>query len=307
MITPWNACLKPYKFVIIVTSYVGHVELRSAHRRSMPIDYLRARNVTRFFLLARIPETERYITQEAILDESNTFGDILQGSFYEDYRNLTYKNLMGLQYASSECNGASYILKVDDDTVFNFELTHNFLSKLPDNSQNPFMLGYMLNSTLPIRLKQNKWYVTYEEYPLQKYPSYLSGWYYITNPKTAAMICDEAPYHPYFWIDDILITGILTEYLNIRIQQLPRDYWLEHYELLECCLRDMVKKKIKCNYVVGPNGGRHNLIVEFNDAYTSCTNCAPRSITQKLNETCVMFRDRTIFSDGKAEVHHIKL
>lgn len=47
--------------VIIVTSYVGHVELRSAHRRIMPAAELRKVNATRVFLLAQIPDKERYV------------------------------------------------------------------------------------------------------------------------------------------------------------------------------------------------------------------------------------------------------
>lgn len=46
--------------VIIVTSYVGHVELRSAHRRAMTPEYLSSLRVTRVFLLAKIPPNERY-------------------------------------------------------------------------------------------------------------------------------------------------------------------------------------------------------------------------------------------------------
>lgn len=47
-------------FIIVVTSYVGHVELRSAHRRAMPTSFLKAINVTRIFLLAKIPKQEKY-------------------------------------------------------------------------------------------------------------------------------------------------------------------------------------------------------------------------------------------------------
>lgn len=171
-------------------------------------------------------------------------------------------------------------------------------------------MGYMLNHTLPKRNKQNKWYVTWNEYARHYYPPYVSGWYYITTPNVAARICEEAVDHPYFWIDDILATGILPEALDIKLRQLPENYWLEYYELLECCLRDMVTKFIRCDYVVGPNGGRNNLIYEFNEALRNCDvwkNCTVRSAKQTLNKVCVAFRDRTIFSGGQPEVHVVKL
>ncbi|XP_026734273.1 beta-1,3-galactosyltransferase 5-like [Trichoplusia ni] len=309
-IKPSSFSCKRHPFLIIlVTSYVGHVELRSAHRRAMPSDMLRQMNTSRVFLLAQIPAKEKYITQSAIKDESDEFGDILQGTFTENYRNLTYKHLMGLQWASINCAKSKFILKVDDDTVFNLEKTYQLLKTL-DHSSN-FFMGYMLNNTKPKRNKENKWYVTWNEYSRTEYPPYLSGWYYITTPGAAAMVSEEAIYHPYFWIDDIFVTGILTEALDIKLRQLPDNYWLEYYELLECCLKDMIKKSIKCDYVLGPNGGRNNLIVEFNNALRNCSswqNCKPRTEKQSLNKVCVAYKQRTIFSDGgKAEVRSIRL
>lgn len=214
---------------------------------------------------------------------------------------------MGLQWASTVCDKGTFILKVDDDTVYNLNRTYEFLSKLKTVDKQKFLIGYMLNSTKPRRSKQNKWYVTWDEYPRHEYPPYLSGWYYITTPRTAARISAEARYHPYFWIDDIFVTGLITEYLDIKLQQLPEDFWLEYYELLECCLRDMIKKFIRCNYVVGPNGGRNNLIVEYNEAISHCSNCTVRPVSESLNKVCVAFKDRDIFGNGEAQVKYIKL
>ncbi|XP_068618987.1 beta-1,3-galactosyltransferase 5-like [Battus philenor] len=294
-------------FIIIVTSYVGHVELRSAHRRAMSSNLLRSMNATRIFLLAKIPEREKYITQEAVQDESNIFGDILQGSFVENYRNLTHKHLMGLQWSSHFCSNVSFILKVDDDIVFNINKTYEFLSKMTKREN--LIMGYMLNDTIPRRNKQNKWYVTQEEYSKNSYPPYLSGWYYIITPSIAHTISQEAQYHYPFWIDDIFITGILTDVLGIKLRQFPKKFWLEYYELLECCIKDMVISSIQCDYVVGPNGGRNNLIFEFNEALEECNkkNCSKRSDTQILNKVCVNDKERMIFSDGHAEIEHIKL
>ncbi|XP_059053275.1 beta-1,3-galactosyltransferase 5 [Achroia grisella] len=303
-----EACIEKQFLVIIVTSYVGHVELRSIHRRAMPSSLLKSMNITRIFLLAKIPPNERYITQEAIKDESRIFDDILQGSFQENYRNLTYKHLMGLQWASTVCI-PSYILKVDDDIVYNLESTHKLLLEINKSNDN-LLMGYMLNNTKPRRNKQNKWYVTWEEYPRNEYPPYLSGWYYITTSKIAARICEEAIYHPYFWIDDIFVTGIVPEVLDIKLKQLPKDYWLEYYELLECCLTDMVMKSIQCHYVVGPNGGRDSLLLEFNEALRNCDNwknCTQRTSEKSLKDVCVVNKERNIFSKGNAEVHFVSL
>ncbi|CAH0400466.1 unnamed protein product [Chilo suppressalis] len=303
---PVTYCKKSSFLTIIVTSYVGHVELRSAHRRAMPADLLESMNVTRVFLLSKIPVTEKYITQAAIINELSIYKDILQGSFVENYRNLTLKHLMGLRWASNVCR-PTYILKVDDDTVFSLEGTYKLLLKL--GIQETVLMGYMLNNTVPRRNIENKWYVTQQEYNLNKYPEYLSGWYYITTSSVATRLCDMALYQPHFWIDDIYITGILRNILGLKLIQVPEDYWLEYYELLECCMTDMTKKFIRCEYVVGPNGGRNNLILEFNEALRNCDNqknCMVRPIDKPLKRVCFVKRERDIFSKGQGKVELIQ-
>jgi len=56
--------------------------------------------IRRIFLLASDPSVEN----ELLKNESGKFGDILMGEFPEDYLNLSLKHLMGLQWASSECD-----------------------------------------------------------------------------------------------------------------------------------------------------------------------------------------------------------
>lgn len=83
--------------LIMVTSYFGNVETRSAMRRAFPSDKLRELGLKRVFLLGTAPQ-DKYTTQEAIVNEGKRFGDLIQGNFQEAYRNLTYKHVMGLRY-----------------------------------------------------------------------------------------------------------------------------------------------------------------------------------------------------------------
>ncbi|KAJ8713985.1 hypothetical protein PYW08_007605 [Mythimna loreyi] len=218
-----TTCQNSQFLVIIVTSYVEHVELRNAHRTTYPAETLSKSNTTRVFLLAQIPDDEDLnITQSAINEESETFGDILQGTFDDTYRNLTLKHLMGLKWASTTCPNASYILKVDDDSVYILGTTHDLLRS--SNYTSTLLMGYINNHTVPIRDSDNKWRVTWKEYPSLKYPHFLSGWYYITTPRVAAALCDEAVYHRYFWIDDIFVTGMVRESLGINLTELPNEF-----------------------------------------------------------------------------------
>lgn len=82
--------------VILVTSYFGNVETRSAMRRSFSNKRLEAMGFRRVFLLGQAKK-DKYTSQEAVESEAKRFGDIVQGNFQEAYRNLTYKHIMGIK------------------------------------------------------------------------------------------------------------------------------------------------------------------------------------------------------------------
>lgn len=134
------------------------------------------------------------MSQEAIEEENKISGDILQASFLDHYRNLTRKILLGLEWASSRCKNSTLILKVDDDVVFNLYETYALLFKWSVNfkDRDSFLLGYIINNGRPNRNVQSKSYVSRIELIHNYYPSYLSGYYYITTPETAYRIAKEA-------------------------------------------------------------------------------------------------------------------
>lgn len=68
-----------FKAILLVTSYVGHDEVRAAHRSAISAETLRNLKVARIFLLAAIPKKEKFISQNAIANENKHFNDILQG------------------------------------------------------------------------------------------------------------------------------------------------------------------------------------------------------------------------------------
>lgn len=65
--------------ILIVTSYVGHDDVRSAHRNAISKTELAEANILRVFLLANIPDKEKFIKQAAIENEHHHFNDIVQG------------------------------------------------------------------------------------------------------------------------------------------------------------------------------------------------------------------------------------
>lgn len=289
--------------ILVITSYVGHDEVRAAHRAAISATTLREMNIFRVFLLAKVPPTEKYITQQAIESEHRHFGDIVQGNFVEAYRNLTYKHAMGLRWSSSHrCITSKFIVKMDDDIVVDFFHLANYLTdpKFHAIANRQFLAGYVFSNVIPIRAAQNKWYVSRDEYDGSVYPDYLSGWMYVTTPFTAKALVAAASRSKFFWIDDTWITGILRDKLKIIINESLSDRFSANSQFLDCCIDDLRRHRYECPFIAGPNGGDHRLIQKFvTTVYDRCFDnnsldlattdkCQPRPIGQPtLKETCV--------------------
>lgn len=210
----------------------------------------------------------------------------------EAYRNLSYKHTMGLRWsASHSCLKPKYIIKMDDDIVVDFFhlvhylLTHNH-GLLQSNNNEHFLAGYIFNNVVPIRQRQNKWFVSTEEFSESVYPSYLSGWMYVTTPYTAkSLISATDKSTPIFWIDDTWITGILRAKQHIPINDMLNDLFSANSQFLDCCLADLNKSKYRCPFVAGPNGGDHKMIEQF--LKTTRKQCYNMSL-DIMNDRCVL-------------------
>lgn len=272
--------------VLIVTSYAGDVEIRSAVRQAYPRKLLTQLGLKRVFLLAQIHPNKNVnnVEQAAIVNENDRFGDIVQGNFFEDYRNLTYKHVMGLRWASENCKNVSYVVKMDHDIVADLFSIVTMLKKLP--KRDLMLAGYVMMNMKPIRDPANKWYVTEEEYHGERYPEFLSGWLYITNPYTAELLSKTSNSVSYFWIDDTYVTGLLAERLNLPLAKLNK-YYTTHPEHLKCC---MAKPKYQCDFWVGPNGGETKLVQNFEKYAEACYKykCKKRLRGASVRDNCVV-------------------
>lgn len=308
--------------ILIITSYAGHDELRSAHRQAMPATKLAAFGLRRIFLLATLPPTERYITQAALQAEHSRFGDLLQGNFMEAYRNLTYKHTMGLRWAAVNCAAAQFIVKSDDDTVFDVYKLHGFLFDMLDTDHPgsaEFLAGFVLDAPKAIRTRASKWYVTPDEFAGTAYPDFLSGWLYVTNKPTADRLLERAhaERHRWLWIDDAWVTGVLREPLRIPLVRMNR-WFSANAEFLDCCIEDLRRWRVRCDYWVGPNGGDGRLLVAFGEAVEQCykvdddagdgdDGCAERRPEQSLALTCVAKSKHVVADHGRPYVEAVRL
>lgn len=291
----------------IVTSYAGDPSVRSALRRAYTNEELQALGIRRVFLLGTLndnAEKKTRVSQSALLDESRRFDDILQGDFQDTYRNLTLKHLMGLRWAVNNCKHLQYIMKMDDDIVINI---YDLLDQLHDIVDEDSVTGYALKNMIPVREAANKWYVNETEYTGNIYPDFVSGWMYITHPRVASRLISYAQAsNKYFWIDDVFVTGILRQALNIKIRNIGKLYTTD-YRYLECCIKGR-ESLLKCEFLVGPNGGDTELQVRFKEFAKFChMNCSIRAETILVSKICVVAYKEPKLHKGAVQIDTVNI
>ena len=111
--------------------------------------------------------------------------------------------------------GAKYILKLDDDVFVNIPAVLDFLKhNLSPWGARRLILCDPLSAKVK-RSYRSKWRVSPREYPGRHYPIYCAGWAILYSPDTAFLLYREAQKEPYFWIDDVHITGTIARKINL--------------------------------------------------------------------------------------------
>ena len=122
-------------------------------------------------------------TNQTMVDaEISAYGDVVQGSFLDAYKNLTLKHVMGLQWASDACPGASYVIKMDDDIAVDFYQLKSLALAASRQLEGEQLFGGLLQVNLDVvRDTSSKWFVAASTYADKTYPNFLSGWAYVAS------------------------------------------------------------------------------------------------------------------------------
>ena len=169
-----------------------------------------APNVRYVFLLGA---TDNRRLQQRIDNEFFWFKDVVQMSFRDAYRNLTYKTMMMLEWALADCYNARYILKVDDDVFVNVNNVLRVIEKFPVPGA---LIGEVPADRRPLR-GHTKWRVSYEEYSLPRYPPLVLGPRYLVPMAIVSDLLRASLDTPYFRLEDVYM-GLLIQKTNYTVQ-----------------------------------------------------------------------------------------
>ena len=184
-----------------------------ANRKHFPASIDKVRVI--FFL----GDTKSTKIQDGLYYESELYRDIVQETYMDSYKNLTYKFMSAMKWITHYCPNTKLILKADDDTVVDTRLMLQQLAKTinyPENAAINTFLCSIMSGGKPIREKDNKWEVTLEEYPRSEYPKYCFGFAVLISPGLIPTMWELSLRTKYFWIDDAFL-GLLAEQMHVDI------------------------------------------------------------------------------------------
>ncbi|KAJ8707482.1 hypothetical protein PYW08_010734 [Mythimna loreyi] len=196
--------------VIIISSSLSNQENRMVIRNTW------GQNTDSTKVVFLIGETENVTLAQNITNESFLYKDIVQGNFVDSYRNMTYKHVMGLKWVVHHCPTAKYILKTDDDILVNTRAMTRFLTRELSPWGVKDLIACQLCLITKVHRTKSKWIVTFEEYPFSFYPPFCEGWAVLYSQDVVPRLLKAAQTLPFFWVDDVHITGIIAAQIGVQ-------------------------------------------------------------------------------------------
>jgi len=220
-------------WVIAIHSTPEQSERRQLLRETWASTSLFRQNVfQRFFMMGRASDTQ----QESIQAEFEQYRDIVQGDFVDVSRNATLKGLLALHFVARYCTSAKYFIKANDDTFLNiFSMMQLFETSA--KYQHTVICPLWKENTMPILRNPKEcmqWCVADDELPGRThFPQYCAGLLFVLSRELVPALCSTSLTTPYFWIDDVYITGLLMPEVSKKFHGIHYVDLITNFTLIE--------------------------------------------------------------------------
>lgn len=199
--------------LIMVPSAVSNFEQRSAIRKTWGNVSIITPSVLVKFMLGK---SRNSIDQTLAETENSIYNDILFEDILETYENLSLKSIAILHWAMENCEGVSYLLKIDDDMFLNLP---RLLKELKAHPKMNSITGCKVSGAYPFRSAFSKWKISRDEYENDYYPEYMAGTAYLISGDIISSLYSAAKRVPYFIFEDVYITGLCRQHIGAAALQ----------------------------------------------------------------------------------------
>ncbi|CAI9740867.1 lactosylceramide 1,3-N-acetyl-beta-D-glucosaminyltransferase-like isoform X3 [Octopus vulgaris] len=199
-------------FLFAVKSYPENYELRKAIRETWGTYISSGSNSKILFYMGQSSRPE---VNTKVAEESNHYEDIFQGDFIDSFENQSLCTLTAFKYMLRVYAQIRFLFKVEDSTFINIPRLIRVLKNRRELLHS-FIMGHITNRTKPERNEKSPWYISENVYPSNSYPVYAQGAAYLLSGDLIQQLVKESFRVPLIWIEDIFITGILAQNLNVN-------------------------------------------------------------------------------------------
>ncbi|KAL1251159.1 hypothetical protein QQF64_018955 [Cirrhinus molitorella] len=204
---------KPF-IVVMVPVPPGDTDARNSIRMTWGREkVVEDKVVVVLFIMGLNSENDEGTLQERLRNESRQYNDLLQSNFLDSYRNLTIKTMVMMEWLSTNCQQASFAMKVDADVLLNMNNLINMLVSLNPVPTN-YMTGLVWYASPVIRNPFNKFFLPHDVYPKDTFPPYPLGMCYIISLDLPQKFIQESKHIRPIYIEDAYL-GMCLERLGI--------------------------------------------------------------------------------------------
>jgi len=143
-----------------------------------------------------------------LYEESAQYKDIILANHMDNFHNNSWKLEMMYEWGYKYCD-YEFILKVDDDNYINMKNLFNLIKTLPKTG---IYLGRLFKGAEVYR--GGKYAVTYEQYPMEVYPHFVTGGAVLMSYDVARDIIPYFEKHP-FKLEDVYVGMLVANVRNI--------------------------------------------------------------------------------------------
>jgi hypothetical protein len=197
--------------LIFVSSRVDAFKQRNAIRKTWAKNMNLENSKTKILFV--LGSSESYSVQNRVIKEDDKHNDLIQWEFIDSYYNCTLKAIGILRWTLFYCKNVKFIMKTDEDILVNTLMLKKFFADLI-NSKNT-IYGRIAKGWEPIRTPKSKWYLNYETYPQSILPDFMVGPNIISSDSIHPIYEEILNSLPALAFDDVYITGVIAEKLNI--------------------------------------------------------------------------------------------
>ena len=165
-----------------------------------------ASQVRHVFLLGAVKDRHE---QDLVKAESARYNDIVQQSFIDHYENLTYKMLLMHDWATTYCDNARFIFKVDEDVFVNVSRVLNITKQ--ESADGTHLLGRCNTRSGPIRSNRSKWAMPMKQYNQTTYPPFCLGPRYLVPMQVSRAVLAVSADTPKVRLEDVYLGMLLAK------------------------------------------------------------------------------------------------